>query len=201
MNTFIFPSRNRLGVHFETLIPSIPRIRIVEYLEKNDFLITQHDIISLARSQLGKNYKRGSSIKDQQTFDCSSLTQWLYGQVGIYIPRISIDQRDFGEPVNLDDIRSGDLVFTTGYINYYWDNEELSGVGHVGIFTGESIIHAANKTRGVVEDTLEDFLKDDIRGVVRIHEYLSKLDTVTMPKDKMAEYDAHLRWRILRALS
>jgi len=201
MKNFIFPSNSRLCIHFPTLIPSINQKQIDKYLDKKGFGKITVDIIDLARKQLGVKYMRGSMPSNKtKSFDCSSLTQWLYGQKGIYIPRISIDQRDFGNSINIEELKPGDLVFTNGHINYYWENDKMNSVGHVGLYTGTSVIHAANKKRGVVEDDLSTFLDDDFRGATRIYDYLDVADTILIPEKERVEYDIHLRWRILRSV-
>lgn len=203
MKKLIFPAGNRLAVHFPTLLPTVPRKQIENYLQKNNMLLTKVNIIDLAHSQIGKDYKRGfSGANNSEQFDCSGLIQWLYGQVGIYIPRISIDQKDYGIPVSPIKIKPGDLLFSAGNINYFWENEEENGIGHVGIFTGKNVIHAANKERGVVKDSLSHFLDNDFRGAVRIHKRLSEIETIIMPlsKENPVQYDLHLRWRILSSL-
>lgn len=199
MKKFIFPSGNRLCIHFPSLIPSVKKEQIYDYLHRKGFKKIQVDIEKLAREQIGKPYCRGSVYSGKtQTFDCSSFTQWIYGQKGIYIPRISIDQREFSIPVEIENLKMGDLVFTSGHINYYWEGNKDNSVGHVGIYTGKSIIHAANKKRGVVEDTLSDFLGGNFRGAIRIHEHIKNADTIIIPKNEKVEYDLHLRWRILQ---
>lgn len=199
----IFPAGNRLAVHFPTLLPTIPRKEIDKYLRKNNISLIKVNIINLAYSQMGKSYKRGSFAKDNpKQFDCSGLTQWLYGQVGIYIPRISIDQKDWGTPISPIKLKPGDLLFSTGHINYFWEDEPENNIGHVGIYTGKEVVHAANKKRGVVKDPLSHFLDNGFRGAVRIHKYLSELDTIIIPPSKKnpIEYDVHLKWRILSSI-
>ena len=197
MKNFIFPVNNRICIHFPTLIPCLSQDKIDIYLNKKGYLKTFVDIINLAREQLGKKYLRGSVYSDKSSFDCSSLTQWLYGQKGIYIPRMSIDQRDFGSPVKIEELKAGDLVFTKGHINYYYENDEDNSVGHVGIYTGDSIIHAANKKRGVVEDNLNHFLNNGFRGAASIYNHIDTADTLIIPPDEDLQYDLHLRWKIL----
>lgn len=201
MKRFIFPSDNRLCVHFPSLVPTITQKQIDEYLEGKGFEKIAVDIQRLAYDQIGKTYCRGSTYCSKTpVFDCSSLTQWLYGQKGIYIPRISVDQKEFGVPVEITELKMGDLVFTTGHINYYWEEDKDNSIGHVGIYTGESVIHAANKRRGVVEDSLSNFFGGDIRGAVRMHDCIDTADTIIIPKKENVEYDLHLRWRILRSV-
>lgn len=99
-------------------------------------------------------------------FDCSSLTAFLASEVGIQIPRISVDQYVFGEPIEKSDLRAGDLVFVNNgeekFQKIWWETKEYlpktpvpEGINHVGIFLGEDkIMHA---TRGVGRVVVESF--------------------------------------------
>ncbi|MDN5721980.1 MAG: C40 family peptidase, partial [Corynebacterium sp.] len=55
------------------------------------------------------------------SFDCSGLTSWAYGQAGVDIPRTA-DQQAGGPQVPADQLAPGDLVV--------WD-------GHVAMVTGD----------------------------------------------------------------
>jgi cell wall-associated NlpC family hydrolase len=146
----------------------------------------REQIISSAKSVLGKSYKRGASVlRDApEAFDCSSLTAWVAVEAGLAIPRISIDQFMYSDRVNKEDLKAGDLVFAnTGEIihtegSYYSQvlgkdvgespirTETLEympgtkvpeGVDHVGVYVGDNkVIHSSIKTGGVVEEDLSE---------------------------------------------
>lgn len=201
MHKFIFPVNKRLCVHFPTLIPSVPQAKIDIYLKVKRYEKKHVDIINLAREQIGKKYHRGAKISENPDhFDCSSLIKWLYGQKGIYIPRISIDQKSFGTPVPIEQIKPGDLVFTEGSIPYYTEDNEDNRFGHVGIYTGEGVVHARSKAKGITEDPLDSFLNSDFSGIVRIHDNITDALTLIIPEKDDIEYDWHLRWRILGSM-
>lgn len=88
-------------------------------------------------------------------------------------------------------------MFTKGHTDYFWDVPNYS-IGHVGIYTGNSVIHAASKTKGVIESTIEDFTKDNFLLIKRIHPNFRDLDTITCPVNNILEYNLHLRWKILQ---
>jgi murein DD-endopeptidase len=67
-------------------------------------------VVAAARSLTGVRYKWGGD-SPKEGFDCSGLTWWAYRQVGVTLPRVSVDQFEAGTPVNRRDIRPGDLVF------------------------------------------------------------------------------------------
>ena len=101
-------------------------------------------LVDLAKSKLGCKYVFGA--KGPNTFDCSGLTKWCHEQLGIEIPRTSLEQSKNGVSVSKSDLQVGDLVFfkTTS-----------APVGHVGIYIGNGeFIHAPNKSKPVKIDSL-----------------------------------------------
>ena len=101
-------------------------------------------LVELAKSKLGCKYVWGAT--GENTFDCSGLTYWCHKQIGISIPRTSLEQSRSGKAVSKSDLQPGDLVFfkTTS-----------APVGHVGMYVGNGqFIHAPNKSKPVKYDSL-----------------------------------------------
>ena len=101
-------------------------------------------LVELAKSKLGCKYVWGAT--GENTFDCSGLTYWCHKQIGISIPRTSLEQSRNGKSVSKSDLQPGDLVFfkTTS-----------APVGHVGMYVGNGqFIHAPNKSKPVKYDSL-----------------------------------------------
>jgi cell wall-associated NlpC family hydrolase len=85
--------------------------------------------VDTALAQLGDPYVWGAAGPD--AFDCSGLTQYVYGAAGVSLPHSSSMQSAVGTPVSYYDLQPGDLVF------FY------SPVGHVGIYIGNGqMIHS-----------------------------------------------------------
>ena len=116
----------------------------------------------------------------------------------MWLPRHSISQRDYCPiAVESNDVRAGDLVFTTGKKNYFWDNPDDS-VGHVGIATGEgAVIHAANSKLDVIESDWDDFIKEP-RGIKRMIPNEENVVTIEFPDGKIIEDSLQFRWTILQ---
>ncbi|MDF8263840.1 C40 family peptidase [Luteipulveratus flavus] len=93
---------------------------------------TGQDVLDIAKRYIGYPYSWGGETPET-SFDCSGLTQYVYRQVGIYIPRTSLEQSRFRPGVDLDDLHIGDLVF------FY------SPVHHVGIYAGDGTIIDASR--------------------------------------------------------
>lgn len=151
---------NRCAVFFDSLHLPISREEILTILNKKGFVSVEVDIVTLARQCIvSSRYRRGARLfETPAVVDCSSFIKWLYTQRGIWLPRRSIQQSVMGESVSLNEIVAGDVIFVSGYIDYYHD-DPAKGVGHVGISTGEgTIVHTANSKSGVVEISLDDFI-------------------------------------------
>lgn len=95
--------------------------------------------VSIARRYLGVPYKWGGTDPDKG-LDCSGLTQLVFDQVGVDLPRTSQAQAKSGREIaSVDDARPGDLVFFD------------SPVHHVGIYIGDGKILHAPHTGDVVK--------------------------------------------------
>lgn len=181
-------------------LPILP-YEILLILSKKGFKVVDVNIISLARQCIGvSQYHRGARMyQAPEIVDCSSFIKWLYAQRGIWLPRRSIQQRKLGKPVNFGKFIAGDVVFISGYINYY-DNNASDGVGHVGIATGEgTIIHAANSKFNVVESPVDEFVGNSFRGARRYIPKDAKVITLETPTNREVEISDDLRWIVLQS--
>ncbi len=97
----------------------------------------ENDVIAAAQTQLGKPYVFGSG-PSTDSFDCSDLIQWAYGQVGIHIPRTTYEQMKVLPKVPWKSLSPGDLL--------YKDNG-----GHVVMYVGNGKVIAAPYTGTVVQ--------------------------------------------------
>lgn len=104
------------------------------------------DVLEIAHRQLNKPYFNRATPQDApQVFSCSTFTKWVFAQIGIWLPRYSIDQSYVG---NLSDRRSltkyvGQLFF---YRNRFPIEDPDRSIGHVAISIGDgTIIHGSAK--------------------------------------------------------
>ena len=191
---------NRCAVDFADLQLTIPPDECLEILKQKGFGEIKVNLVELARKCIGvSKYRRGARLDEApQMFDCSSFIKWLYGQKSIWLPRRGIQQREFGIPVNRKEIKAEDIVFVSGYIDYYFTDQK-DGVGHVGIATGEgTIIHAANGKLGVIESSFEDFVSKGFRGIRRIVPDGHLVHTLITPIKREVEWSDDIRWIILQ---
>ena len=195
---------NRCAVNMRTLDLPVSDNESVKLLIRNGFKVLEVDLIVLARKCIKTSiYKRAAKPSEAPAIvDCSSFIKWLYGQRGIWLPRRSIQQRELGVSVAIDEISKGDIIFSSGRIDYYWD-DPLDGVGHVGIATGHgTVIHAANREVNVIESSLESFVgKSTFRGARRY--IIDNQNTLTFetPSDRGIEMSDDIRWIVLQLLT
>lgn len=82
-------------------------------------------IVSTAKSKLGCPYVYGAAGPD--TFDCSGLVYWVYGQQGISVPRSTTGYLGYvgsNKEVSWDEIRPGDIVWTNSHAGIYIGNDQ-----------------------------------------------------------------------------
>lgn len=194
---------NRCAVNLKSLELPIAEQQAFEILGQKGFEKKEVDIIKIARTCIGKSqYRRGARLHETPDFfDCSSFIKWLYGQRGIWLPRRSIQQRELGEAIEPGDIVAGDIIFTSGWIDYYL-NDPSDGVGHVGIATDDgTVIHAANRKAGIVETSVEHFIvKEKFRGIRRYIPKDADVITLLTPPHREVETSDDIRWIILQSL-
>jgi peptidoglycan DL-endopeptidase CwlO len=98
-------------------------------------------VLAAGERYLGVPYKWGGT--DPATgFDCSGFVQRAFADVGVSLPRVSVDQARQGTAVpSMDQARPGDLVFWNG---------DGSRPNHIGIYAGEGRMLVAPRTGDVV---------------------------------------------------
>jgi cell wall-associated NlpC family hydrolase len=90
--------------------------------------------------------------------DCSGFVQRAFADIGIKLPRVSVDQGKQGEPVaSLAEARPGDLVFWRG------DGKRPN---HIGIYAGDGRMLVAPRTGDVVKYQEITRTPDSIRRIV-----------------------------------
>lgn len=110
--------------------------QVMTYVEQEEVLHLRHEILNLAKKQLGTPYVYGGTRPGG--FDCSGLMGYIYGAQGITLHRGSSGQIRDGIIVARECLQIGDLVF----FKVPWDTTVTS---HVGVYAGnDQIIHSGN---------------------------------------------------------
>ncbi|ERI07552.1 endopeptidase LytE family protein [Aneurinibacillus aneurinilyticus ATCC 12856] len=98
---------------------------------------------------LGVPYKWGGTTLEG--FDCSGFTSYVFNELGVTLPRTSLEQFDAGQSVSDEELKPGDLLF--------FDSEKKGTITHVGVYIGDNqMAHAA--TKNVRIDNLDWYYKN-----------------------------------------
>ncbi|MFE4668282.1 C40 family peptidase [Streptomyces sp. NPDC056716] len=111
-------------------------------------------VIDFLKAQLGDAYVMGAT--GPSAWDCSSLVQAAFKQVGVDLPRVSQDQSMVGTEVGTSNLQVGDILYWGGKGSAY----------HVGVYIGDGqYLDAANPSKGVV---IQDLSGYPASGAVRV---------------------------------
>lgn len=125
----------------------------------------RNNVVSIAMKYLGIPYKWGGA-RPKTGFDCSGLVQYVFAQLGIYLPHYAAAQ--YRAPgavwVAPNRLQPGDLVFFTG------SDGTRKAPGHVGIYVGDGFLIDAPRTGTLVRiDSLnEPWFANNYVGAKRI---------------------------------
>lgn len=119
-------------------------------------------LIKIALGHLGKPYVYGTI--GPESFDCSGFVYGVHRQLGIHLPRTSLNQSKIpSAKISREDLQRGDLVF--------FDTSGKGVVNHSGIYLGDAeFIHASSgKAYSVTISSLEAWYKDKFKWGKRIN--------------------------------
>ncbi len=114
-----------------------------------------------------KGHKYVWGAENDGCYDCSGLTYYTYGSMGIEIPRVARDQYKVGTPIPRDQLQKGDLVF-------FDTSKSRSGrVTHVGIYLGNGKFQHASSSKGrvVISSLNSPYYSNRYLGARRVHNF------------------------------
>lgn len=108
---------------------------------------SRSDLARYALNFEGTPYKWGGN-DPRRGIDCSGFVKFLYGQIGMDLPRTAAQQAMVGTPVRrLEDLQPGDRL-------YFW-SAKRGRIGHTGIYMGNGyFVHSSMNHHGVDTDYL-----------------------------------------------
>lgn len=141
------------------------------------------DPVNLAASLIGRPYVWGA--EGPREFDCSGLTQYVYGQYGVDLPRRAISQSRIGDRVGRQ-LQRGDLVF-------FSTDAGGSVVTHVGIYEGNGIMIDASKSHGTVrrDDLDDEYWLDRFMFARRVADASDTVEVARRPKQSPSQPRDH----------
>ena len=86
-------------------------------------------VIAIAKQYVGTPYVLGGT--SPSGWDCSGYTSFVYGKVGVDLPRRSSAQKGAGQIVSASEAKAGDIIWSPG---------------HVGIYAGDGMMYDAGNT-------------------------------------------------------
>lgn len=108
-------------------------------------------VVQTAKKYLGVPYRPGGETA-RQGFDCSGLTQAVYWEHNISLPRKSEEQARVGAYVSRQNLQPGDLLF--------YDTGGSGAISHVGIYIGkDKMIHASQREGVCVESISKEYFQ------------------------------------------
>jgi cell wall-associated NlpC family hydrolase len=113
--------------------------------------------VQWAYAEIGKPYVWAAAGPD--SFDCSGLTQYVWGKAGVYLGHYTGDQWNEGVHVSQSQLEPGDLVF------FAYNTSDPSSIHHVGIYVGGGNMIDAPYTG--VDVRIDSAFRSDYIGAVR----------------------------------
>jgi cell wall-associated NlpC family hydrolase len=120
---------------------------------------TGQQVVAEAEQFLGVPYQWGGT-SPTTGFDCSGLVQYVFGQLGVSLPRTSEEQATVGTPVaSVADAQPGDLVFYEpgpggpGHVGIYIGNGQIIDAPHTGTNVQIQPVGQPSEIRRVLPDT------------------------------------------------
>ncbi|NUR82998.1 MAG: C40 family peptidase [Nonomuraea sp.] len=141
-----------------------PVLPAPEQIQQNwpvgSFMSTEQITVALraGASKVGRPYVWGA--EGPESFDCSGLVQWAFGQAGVRMPRVTDQQWMTGPRIALKDAQPGDLIF------WRLDPTNPGYISHVAIYWGGGKMLVAPRTGDVVK--IAPVSTRGFAGVVRV---------------------------------
>ncbi len=86
--------------------------------------------------------------RNRTGLDCSGMTQYVYHDLGLLLPRHSGDQRHCGIRIPFSGLKPGDLLFATSLVERFQ---------HTAIVLPQGIQHACRTRKQVIVESIEQF--------------------------------------------
>ena len=90
-------------------------------------------VLAIAKQYVGTPYVSGGS--SPSGWDCSGFTSYVYGKVGVKLPRTSTAPRGAGKTVSRSAAKPGDIIWSPGHVGIYAGNGMMYDAGNPRVKT------------------------------------------------------------------
>lgn len=176
---------NRIAVDFAALEVDVSEREALSILAERGIRPIDVELLTLVENLAGRARWRWGSKQWEAPhyFDCSALIKWLYGQLGIWLPRRVLQQHDYclrnGMIISLPEAIPGDLLFLSSHYRNGRRTDDDDGLGHICLVVDDQFAISATNSElgtGIVKHPI-DFLASTrkVRAVGRV----CRLDSIT----------------------
>ena len=150
--------------------PTHPNYNVIK--PKVKYTPSKENLEKMVKQLQGSPYVWAEEGPD--TFDCSGYTYYMYGSMGIDIPRVAREQAKHGTAIDVDALRYGDLIF------FDTERHRRGRITHVGMYLGNGwFTHASTTDYEIVYSNLNtsSYYKKRLRVCRRYLPSTLNLDT------------------------
>ncbi len=140
--SFVFEgcSQKRPGHH-----PKNPKYKIIK--PKVKYKPSRKSLAKMVKQLQGSPYVWAEEGPNQ--FDCSGFTYYMYGSMGIELPRVAREQAKVGKYIQPQELQYGDLIF------FATNKHNRRKITHVGMYLGNGwFTHASTVKHEVIYSNL-----------------------------------------------
>lgn len=163
--------------------PKNPRYEIKK--PKVKYAPDKKNLAKMVKQLQGSPYVWAEEGPDR--FDCSGFTYYMYGSMGIEIPRVAREQAKVGKKVSPKALQYGDLIF------FATDRRHPRKITHVGMYLGDGwFTHASTVKHEVVYSNLftSPYYKKHLRVCRRY-----------LPEERISVAAAEPKWEHTKTVS
>jgi len=125
--------------------PGNPRYEIIK--PKIKYAPSKKNLAKMVKKLQGSPYVWAE--EGPNNFDCSGFTYYLYGSMGIEIPRVARNQAKVGKRISPSELQYGDLIF------FATNKKNARRITHVGMYLGDGwFTHASTIKHEIVYSNL-----------------------------------------------
>lgn len=172
-------SQNQPNMHSYQTFPKNPNYDIIKPRQTLQF--SEENLANMIKKLEGRPYVWAE--EGPYCFDCSGYLYYMFGSMGVDIPRVAREQIKSGQPIAIEDLKFGDFIF------FDTTKHRTGKISHVGIYLKDGwFSHASSADKKITYGNLftSKYYKSRFKGARRYYE--QKGDTYVAFQPKMQDY-------------